>query len=168
MANLRELERTASRLEASASQAASMLDAVHELLAVHRSELHRWRQTVELYRASPVTATQVLEFITVDDELMADLDAIVSMNKEELRAAMAAADRRRDVAFGVEAAAERALGAVYRSLLDEMHVAGSSSVGEVVGGRADVYRVLTTAVDAVLTPAQTGPLPIEELATGAR
>jgi hypothetical protein len=115
-----------------------------------------------------VTATEVLEFITVDDELMADLDAIVSMNEERLRSAMAAADRHRDGAFGVEAAAERALEAVYRSILDAMHAAGTSSASDGIGGRADVYRVLTAAVDAVLSPARTGPQPIEELAIGAR
>ena len=94
-------------------------------------------------------------------------DAVVNMDQAALLDAMAAADERRGQARGLEAAAERALEVVYRSLIDMMRFGESSSVGDVVGGRADVYRVLTAAVDTVVATLRPDP-PIEELAIGAR
>ena len=167
MAKLHELERSAFQLEASASEAESMLESVREVLAAQRSELQRLRLASESCAVSSVTANDVLEFITMDDELMADLDAVVNMDEAALRDAMATADERRGQASGLEAAAERALEVVYRSLLEMMRVGETSYVGDVVGGRADVYRVLTAAVDTVVATLRPGP-PVEELVTGVR
>jgi uncharacterized protein (DUF1778 family) len=167
MAKLHELERTTFQLEASASEAESMLESVREVLAAQRSELQRLRLTPESSTVSSATANDILEFITMDDELMADLDAVVNMDEAALLDAMAAADERRGQASGLEAAAERALEVVYRSLIDMMRVGESSSVGDVVGGRADVYRVLTAAVDTVVATLRPDP-PVDELAIGAR
>jgi uncharacterized protein (DUF1778 family) len=167
MAKLHELERTTFQLEASASEAESMLESVREVLAAQRSELQRLRLTPESSTVSSATANDILEFITMDDELMADLDAVVNMDEAALLDAMAAADERRGQASGLEAAAERALEVVYRSLIDMMRVGESSSVGDVVGGRADVYRVLTAAVDTVVATRRPDP-PVDELAIVAR
>lgn len=167
MAKPHELERSAFQLEASASVADSMLESVREVLAAQRSELRRLRLAAESSAVSSVRSNDVLEFITMDDELMADLDAVVNMDESALLDAMAAADERRGQASGLEAAAERALEVVYRSVLDMMRVGGTASVGDVVGGRADVYRVLTAAVDTVVATLQPDP-PVKELAIGAR
>ena len=66
---------------------------------------------------------------------------------------MAAAGRRRAVAHGLETVAERALEVTYGSILEAMRDRGTISADDIVGGRADVYRVLTTAIGTVVASA---------------
>lgn len=151
-----ELEGMASDIATPATEAEMLFESIRIGLAAQGTEPQP-RQVAEPPVGRPVNADDVIEFITVDDEIMADLDAVATMSEDGLLAVMAVADQRRAGACGLEAVAERTLEVTYGSILEAMRDRGTPRVGDIVGGRADVYRVLTAAIDSVVATASGSP-----------
>jgi hypothetical protein len=93
-------------------------------------------------------AAEILDFIALDDELMADLDAVVETDAATLAANVAARDRLADRAGGVEALealADLTIARAMRAILAEMWREGTPMARDVVPAPGDVYNHVVTA-----------------------
>lgn len=124
-------------------------------MAEQTATVHRPLEDVDTRPARRTVVAEILDFVALDDELMANLDSVIEMDAAALATTVAARDRMADRASGIEALAERTIARALRAILAEMRGQGTPIARNIVSAPGDVYNHVVTAAEQIAEPGST-------------